>query len=379
MRIALFTTSFPSHRDDVRNAGVCVKDFAELLSQRGHEVVVLTPHKSGARADFAHQETVFFRWLGGAHSLSHINPKNPIGLLQLASVTLMGIVASLRLVRRFKPDHVLCFWAFPSGLWAYAARLFFRVPYSVWALGSDVWVVGKLPILRQALRLVTRASAHRYADGLALAGDLRAIAGRDVEFLPTSRVLSIPRDVVPGSGGYFLYLGRYHPNKGIDLLIEALATIKAELPANFHLLAHGSGPLEDQVRSRVRELGLEQRVTLAGPTRASQVELILRRAKGLIVPSRIESIPLVLGDAMQMELPVLVTDVGDMGKLVHEHRAGIVCRPEVDDLARALREFIRAPGRYRTASLRQLLDIERSSERFLSDLSGAKARVGTGP
>ena len=378
MRIALFTTSFPSNRDDVRNAGVCAKDFAELLSQRGHEVVVLTPYKSGARADFAHRETVFFRWLGGAHSLTHINPQNPLGLLQLASVMVMGIVASLRLARRFKPDHVMCFWAFPCGLWAYAARLVLGVPYSVWALGSDVWVLGKLPLLRQVLRFVTRASAHRYADGLALAGDLGAIAGRDVEFLPTSRVLSVPRDVAPGSGGYFLYLGRYHPNKGIDLLIEALGRIKAELPADFRLLAHGFGPLEGQVRSRVTELELEQMVTIAGPTGSGEVEAILRRARGLIVPSRIESIPLVLGDAMQMELPVLVTDVGDMGKLVREHGAGMVCRPEVDDLSRALREFIRAPGRYPTASLRELLDIGRSAERFLSDLAGTTATARTG-
>src|SRR5262249_45407871 len=146
----------------------------------------------------------------------------------------------------------------------------------------------------------------------------------------------------------------------------------------FHLLAHGSGPLEDEVRSRVRELGLEQMITIAGPTSAGQVEVILRRARGLIVPSRIESIPLVLGDAMQMELPVLVTDVGDMGKLVREHRAGIVCKPEIGDLARALSEFIRAPGQYPTESLRRLLDIERSAERFLSDLSPAKARAGMG-
>ena len=64
MRIALFTTSFPSNNETVVNAGVCVKDFAEALTDLGHEVEVLTPYKRGARHEFRHANTTWFRWLG---------------------------------------------------------------------------------------------------------------------------------------------------------------------------------------------------------------------------------------------------------------------------------------------------------------------------
>ena len=112
-------------------------------------------------------------------------------------------------------------------------------------------------------------------------------------------------------------------------------------------------------------------VEVLGPTSADEVALVIRRARGLIVPSRIESLPLVMCDALQMNVPILVTDVGDMGRLVREHDAGIVCQPNVSSLARALVEFARAPGG--TASgrdaLRQLLDIRGSARRFLADIA----------
>lgn len=372
MKIALFTTSFPSNADTSVNAGACVKDFAEALTDLGHEVEVLTPYKKGARHEFRHKNTVFFRWLGNEDSVSHISMKSPRGLLQLGSALALGSLAAVRLVKRFEPDHVLCFWVFPSGLWAQAARAAAGTPYSVWALGSDIWVLGKLPGLPAVLRALARGARGRYADGVVLAEDFAKIAGVPIEFLATSRVVTPPPGVKVGEGGYYLYLGRYHPNKGIDILIEAIAAARKALPGDFRLRAHGFGPLEDSVRARVRELGLESMVEILGPTKAGEVETILRRAKGLIIPSRIESVPLVLSDGLQMELPLLVTDVGDMGTLVRKYDAGVVCRPEAADMARALVRFTTEPPPAGSSALRELLDIRGSARRFLADAFGAR-------
>jgi glycosyltransferase involved in cell wall biosynthesis len=372
VRIALFTTSFPSNADTSVNAGACVKDFAEALTDLGHEVEVLTPFKKGARHEFRHANTVFFRWLGNADSVSHISMKSPVGLAQLGSALALGSVAAVRMLRRFKPDHVLCFWVFPSGLWARAACAATGTPYSVWALGSDIWVLGKLPGLPPVLRALAKGAVRRYADGVVLADDFAKIAGLPVEFLATSRVVTPPPGVKVGQGGYYLYLGRYHPNKGIDILVEAIGRARAELPPDFRLRAHGFGPLEDTVRARVRELGLESIVEIHGSTSAGEVETILRSARGLIIPSRIESVPLVLSDGLQMELPLLVTDVGDMGTLVRKYQAGVVCQPEAFDMARALVRFTTEPPPPGSTALRELLDIRGSARRFLADASATK-------
>jgi glycosyltransferase involved in cell wall biosynthesis len=294
--------------------------------------------------------------------------KSPIGLLQLGSVLALGTLAATRLVRRFKPDHVLCFWVFPPGLWAEAACRLSKTPYSVWALGSDIWVLGKVPGMPAVLSKLGRSASKRYADGLVLADDFAKICQRDVEFLPTSRVVTPPAGETVGAGGYYLYLGRYHPNKGIDILIEALGKVRGELPSDFRLRVHGFGPLEEAIKRRVRELQLENVVEILGPTPASEVETILRRARGLIIPSRIESVPLVLSDGLQMELPLLVTDVGDMGTLVRKYDAGVVCRPEADDMAAALLRFLKEPPPSGGRALRELLDIRGSVRRFLQDI-----------
>jgi len=370
VKIALFTTSFPANAQATVNAGVFVRDFAEALTDLGHEVWVLTPEKQDSRDEFSHEKTIFFPWLGHEDSLTHISMKNPVGLVRLASVVAMGRKAAGKLIREFQPDHVLCFWVFPSGFWAQGPAARAGTKYSVWALGSDVWMLGKVPGMKQVLRAIARGADHAYADGIKLAEDFSAISGTKVDFLATSRVLTLDEDVPVGSGGYFLYLGRYHPNKGIDLLIDAVARARADLPADFRLRVHGFGPLEAKVRDAVKLHGLGEIVEVLGPTSKDDVARVLRRARGLIVPSRVESLPVVLCDALQMDVPVLVTRVGDMGTLVREHDAGSVCNADPADLARALVEFVHAPGGSREgrAKLRALLDIRNSARRFLADI-----------
>ena len=375
MKIAIFTTSFPANGRTTVNAGVFVRDFAAALTDLGHEVWVLTPQKRDARHEFRHARTIFFPWLGQEDSLTHINMKNPIGAARLASVVAMGRYAGAKLIREFQPDHVLCCWIFPSGFWARGPARAAGTKYSVWALGSDVWMLGKMVGMRGVLRTIAQGAHRAYADGVGLAREFSEISGTPVEFLATSRVLTVPENVAVGEGGYFLYLGRYHANKGVDLLVEAVSLARASLPGDFRLRVHGFGPLEAEVRETVRSRGLGDKIEILGPTSADDVALVLRRARGLIVPSRVESLPVVLCDALQMDIPILVTDVGDMGSLVREYDAGSVCKPEVDDLAKALVEFVRAPGGSASgrAALRTLLDIRGSARRFLADI-GAEPR-----
>ena len=59
----------------------------------------------------------------------------------------------------------------------------------------------------------------------------------------------------------------------------------------------------------------------------------------LIIPSRIESIPVVLSDAAQADCPVVVCDVGDMGKIVKRFGNGVVVQPEPDSIRKGLTQI----------------------------------------
>ena len=65
-------------------------------------------------------------------------------------------------------------------------------------------------------------------------------------------------------------------------------------------------------------------ICLKGYIEQKEAAAYLKECDALVIPSRIESIPVILSDAMQLECPVLVSDVGDMGKIVRMYKAGII-------------------------------------------------------
>ena len=86
-----------------------------------------------------------------------------------------------------RPDHIFALWALPSGDWARRAGKRFNIPYSTWALGSDIWSLGKLPLVRQYLKKTLQEATLRFADGYQLASDVETICGMSCQFLPSSR------------------------------------------------------------------------------------------------------------------------------------------------------------------------------------------------
>ncbi|MBL7184375.1 MAG: glycosyltransferase [Anaerolineae bacterium] len=54
----------------------------------------------------------------------------------------------------------------------------------------------------------------------------------------------------------------------------------------------------------------------------------MKACDALVIPSHIESIPILFSDAMQVGIPVVATDVGDLGQLVRQYGVGVVVDPE---------------------------------------------------
>lgn len=224
----------------------------------------------------------------------------------------------------------MALWALPSGHWARRVAREAGVPYSVWTLGSDIWTLGRLPLVRGHLRRVLRDAQARYSDGLRLAEDTRRIGGREATFLPSTRRIRATRSVpVRGHAPYrLLFLGRWHPNKGVDLLLEALSLLGDEDWARIESVCiFGGGPLQALVQQGVAALRSAGRsVELGGFLNAAAAEAAMMAADFVLVPSRIESIPVVFSDAMKLGCPVLACPVGDLPQLVAEGPCGRVAR-----------------------------------------------------
>jgi len=226
-KICIVTSSFPKNKNDARNAGVFVKDFATLLSKEDFDVFILSPFKKDSINDFESINVHFFPWLKGEFELSSLNPKNPFHFIKLVSVVLSGLFVTTNFIRKNKIDYCLGMWAVPSGIFTLFAKFLFNTPYFVWALGSDIWRIQDYPMGKYILKKILKNSNKLYADGLRLAQDVEILSNKKCDFLASSRILNTIKKQLDykkfiSTKKNFMFLGRYHTNKGVDLLIDAV-------------------------------------------------------------------------------------------------------------------------------------------------------------
>jgi glycosyltransferase involved in cell wall biosynthesis len=141
--------------------------------------------------------------------------------------------------------------------------------------------------------------------------------------------LSARRDAARGFT--IAYVGRLVPEKGVDVLLEALA----ELPGVWRLRVVGHGPEEEKLKSRVRLLGISHRVSFEGWLPSVRMPTFYRELDALVLPSRsqdnwVEQFGRVLIEAMACAVPVIGSDCGEIPHVIGN--AGLVF-PEGDPAA----------------------------------------------
>jgi glycosyltransferase involved in cell wall biosynthesis len=372
VHFVLVTSSFPIRGDGSEAAGSFVVDLAEELAKHV-DVRIVAPGMNEEREQWS-RNILVHRYAAPARPLSTLKPWRPGDVQWIVRVWRGG----LRATREALVDGeagVVALWALPCGEWARRATRERDGRYSVWMLGSDVWSLGRIPILRGKLARVVRKADHAYADGYKLAEDAQRIAGVPVAFLPSTRRLDLsdpplPRDDPPYQ---LLFLGRWHPNKGVDLLLDALALLNDK---DWHRIGRveiqGGGPLESLVRQRVAALCAAGRPVEAGRFLTKpEAEAAIMRADWVVIPSRVESIPVVFSDAMKLRRPVIATSVGDLGRLLSQTPAGMLAaRPTARDFAQSLSNALASSASERaigTKLLASQFDLALIAEQLLAN------------
>ncbi len=127
---------------------------------------------------------------------------------------------------------------------------------------------------------------------------------------------------------HIAYVGRFVPEKGIDVLLEALGALQGTWHATFL----GSGPTESTLRERTRRLGLEGRVAFAPWLSSTEMPDFYQTVDVLVLPSRTrpnwtEQFGRVLIEAMACGVVVVGSDTGEIPHVIDD--AGRVF-PEAD-------------------------------------------------
>jgi len=147
-------------------------------------------------------------------------------------------------------------------------------------------------------------------------------------------------------GGHLLYYGRFDLfQKGIDVALEAFARIAAARPG-VRLVLAGRGKDEARVRELAVGLKLGERVEVrASPSRA-EVLALMSGALALLMPSRLEGLPMVPAEAMAAGVPVVAADVAAVAEVVAPPEGGVLVPPDdAEALAAAALAFVDDPAR----------------------------------
>lgn len=143
-------------------------------------------------------------------------------------------------------------------------------------------------------------------------------------------------------GPLVLTVGRVTPAKGLDDAVEVISRLSETLP-DVRLAVVGDGPYLDALRKLVEQRALQERVLLVG--RSLQVRDYMAAADAYLSMSHAEGLPLVLLEAMSMQLPVVATRVGDVAWLLEEGACGrVVEKGDVDGAAAALGALLASPA-----------------------------------
>ncbi|MEM8960095.1 MAG: glycosyltransferase family 4 protein [Acidobacteriota bacterium] len=210
--------------------------------------------------------------------------------------------------------------------------------------GPLQWLLG-----RWTARLADQVLAPSRKTAAELERDYRV---SDVDVLPNVtgglEITTEPPSDNDEPSGYLLYVGRLRIRKAVEVLLEALAEVRARHP-DVRVLIAGDGEQREALERRARELGLGDTVRFLGRASAARVRRLLASARALAVPSIYEGMPLVILEAMEAAVPVVATTVSGIPEVVVDGETGWLVPPEhPPELARALIEVLADPSRATT-------------------------------
>jgi glycosyltransferase involved in cell wall biosynthesis len=347
-----------------RGTPIAVRLLVEQLASFGHEIDLLVYHEG---IDVP---------LPGVRIIRAGRPpgvrKVPIGISWQKLLCDVWLIAKmLKLLRTGGYDviHAVEEAVFPAAIFAgrRKVRLVYDMDSSLSDQLTDKWRV--LRPVRLVMEWIERLTVRRAALVLAVCEDLavkvrphagaqRVVVLPDVPMGDTEapagtieslRALAAP-DAVIG-----LYVGNLERYQGIDLLLQAMASVPSGSPLSMVIIG-GTGAHVEQYRRKVEEMGLSQRVHLLGARPVGHLGAYLRQADVLVSPRTLgQNTPMKVYSYMQSGKAILATDIrshtqamdGDCAMLVPASAA-----PMAKGLVRlaadaALRERLGAAARHK--------------------------------
>jgi glycosyltransferase involved in cell wall biosynthesis len=145
----------------------------------------------------------------------------------------------------------------------------------------------------------------------------------------------------------FITCARLEKNKGLDVLVRALADVHPSLPSTWRWLIVGDGSQARHLQQSIVAFGLSPHITLLGQLPDDALHELLPQMDVFLLPSRYEGSSIATLEAMTHRLPVLATRVGGLPDKVVEGQTGWLVEPDdASALAGGLRRALASRARW---------------------------------
>ena len=166
--------------------------------------------------------------------------------------------------------------------------------------------------------------------------------GRETVFIPNGvnrpeirPAQQITEDFGLQKDGYFLFLGRLVPEKGVHYLVDAFLQTQTDKKL---VIAGGTSGTDDYIEQLKRKAAGDERILFTGFVQGQRLEELYSNAYTYVLPSDVEGMPLSLLEAMSYGNCCLTSTIPECTEVVEDHAVAFQ-KGDVADLARTLQRL----------------------------------------
>jgi glycosyltransferase involved in cell wall biosynthesis len=172
------------------------------------------------------------------------------------------------------------------------------------------------------------------------------------------RVQELKARYAPEGEKLLFYIGRITPEKGVQVLLHALPSIREKYPKVRLLVA---GRNSEQMQPLVDELGIGEAVELLGFIDSETRDCLYRSVDVAIFPSLYEPFGIVALEAMAAGCNVIASDAGGLAEVVDHRRTGLTVRAnDAQSIVWAVDQLFSDPVQAQAMRARGLQEVMRS-------------------
>lgn len=181
-----------------------------------------------------------------------------------------------------------------------------------------------------------------------------------------------------------LFIGRIHPKKACDILLQAYASVLKN-EKDWMLVMAGPDQVgwQGQLTSLASELGISDQIVWTGMITGDMKWGALRASEFMILPSHQENFGIVVAEALACGVPVLISKKVNIWREVRSSNAGLTENDDLDGTRTMLEQWIQMPKSERAAMKRNAVacfhanfEIRSAADRLIQLLQDASTPKG---